>query len=158
MHNVRFRDRLWSHPGHVSYLIGATPLNWLRCTIARRRLTHCDYASRRCLSRARDFISGVSSFLLEFFSFLRFFLLVLFSLPFWFLHKIDLEFRNSIRGLEAFFVSCYREISRKAIESPIITKILNKIKTNVFFFFYRKIKIAYMFNFLKFSKLTRDVN
>lgn len=60
---VRFR--LWSHPGHVSYLIGATPLNCLRCTIARRRLTHCDYASRL----SRDFILGrfIFSFRLLFF-------------------------------------------------------------------------------------------
>lgn len=46
---VRFRDHHWPHPGHVSCLIGATPLNCLRCTIARRRLTHCDYASHRCV-------------------------------------------------------------------------------------------------------------
>lgn len=56
------------------------------------RLTHCDYASRWCLSRARDFISLLFSFLL-FFSFLFFPLL----------RKrrfVHLKFRNSIRRLK----------------------------------------------------------
>lgn len=63
---VRFRERFVLHPGHVSYLIGATPLHCLPCTIVPRRLTHCDYASRRCLFRARDFISFHLSPLISF--------------------------------------------------------------------------------------------
>lgn len=64
-----------SHPGHVSCLIGATPLNCLRCTIARRRLTHCDYASGYCMfipapaiSSGPFQFSSALPFFLQFFS------------------------------------------------------------------------------------------
>lgn len=58
------------HPGHVSCLIGATLLHYLPCTIVPHRLTHCNYASRRYLFRARDFIPFHLSSLISFFFFL----------------------------------------------------------------------------------------
>lgn len=123
---VRFRDRLWSHPGHVSCLIGTTPLNCLRRTIARRRLTHCDYASRRwCLSRAPNFVPRfISSPRVSFRSPFFFSLLAPISLPFWFLRERSVS-SFAIRSEDPrlpFFVSRYREISRIA-ESLVIIKI-----------------------------------
>lgn len=144
---VRFRDRLWSHPGHVSCLIGATPLSCLRTSSADAlRLCKSVLISRPRFHPGRFIFPPRESF-----SFLRFFYSCSLFLPILILLR-DRSIVSSfaIRSEDSrspFFVSRYCEISWKeyAVELSVITEILNKEERLKC----QNIKITYIFNYLK---------